>query len=99
MGAGPEALNFVVFVNISAVLAIVCGKKHTKRKGETTIPTVFVPFGRVQKYGGEIGGVQLRGVVVVVVVVVVCCQMGAGPVLWADLVVPGPLGGSLLWFL
>ena len=24
-------------------------KKHTKRKGESTIPTVFVVFGRVQK--------------------------------------------------
>ena len=43
----------------------------------------------------------MRGVVVgvVVVVVVVCCPMGAGPVLWADLVVPGPLGGPILLFL
>ena len=48
----------VVFVDISAVLALVCEKKHTKRKGDERAPRVFIVFWRVQKGGvNEEGGV------------------------------------------
>ena len=54
MGAGPVlwadlavpgpswGSNLVFFVYISAVLAIVGEKKHTKRQGDERLPRVFV---------------------------------------------------------
>ena len=43
----------MLFVDISAVLAIVCEKTHTKRKGDDRAPRVFIVVWRVQKGGGE----------------------------------------------